>query len=241
MVHFSSSPIPADSPADSFVDQHLSLIKAIAISIHRKLPRHVELDDLVQAGAVGLLDARAKYKPEKNVPFALYAKFRIRGAILDSLRQLDALSRDARRKQKLQTRVLEQASCIGGDNSMTEMPCPATPMSYLVARTDTHTTGYAGALDRAIDPQAPADSSPEEICRRRELRGLLLGVRGLLPPRYQQLISLYYDAGLTMKQVATAMGVNESRISQMHQVALQRMASTMQHSGIEGSHLMYMR
>ncbi|MCC6363603.1 MAG: sigma-70 family RNA polymerase sigma factor [Bryobacterales bacterium] len=237
--HFSTN--SASTSFSAFIiDKHLTLIRTIALHIRQRLPRHVELDDLIQAGALGLLDACAKYKPEKNVPFVLYAKFRIRGAILDSLRQLDALSRDARRKQKLQTMAREQARA-GSDEDPSSTPLPYPPVGYPAARADSQTTSHADPADRAVDPEAPPDFSPESICQRQQLRGVLMDARALLPPRYQQLIALYYDAGLTMKQIASAMGVNESRISQMHQVALQRMASSMQHNGIEGRHLMHMR
>ena len=75
-------------------------MKAIAIRVHETLPVHVDLDDLIHAGVLGLMDAVAKYRPEKKVAFSSYAKHRIKGAILDSLRQLDWASRDMRRRHK---------------------------------------------------------------------------------------------------------------------------------------------
>ena len=79
---------------------HLSLVKAIAIRVHESLPVHVDLDDLVHAGVLGLFDAASKYNPDKKVVFQSYAKHRVKGAILDSLRQLDWASRDLRKRQK---------------------------------------------------------------------------------------------------------------------------------------------
>src|SRR5215831_21077811 len=85
---------------DRIVLDHLPLVKAIAIRVHENLPVHVDLDDLIHAGVLGLLDAVTKYDGEKNVAFHAYAKHRIKGAILDSLRQLDWATRDLRRRQK---------------------------------------------------------------------------------------------------------------------------------------------
>src|ERR1035438_3843383 len=85
---------------DQIVLEHLPLVKAIAIRVHENLPVHVDLDDLVHAGVLGLFDAVVKYDDSKNVAFHSYAKHRIKGAILDSLRQLDWASRDLRKRQK---------------------------------------------------------------------------------------------------------------------------------------------
>src|SRR5512146_593067 len=85
---------------DRIVLEHLPLVKAIAIRVHENLPVHVELDDLIHAGVLGLFDAVDKYDSGKNVAFQAYAKHRIKGAILDSLRQLDWASRDLRKRQK---------------------------------------------------------------------------------------------------------------------------------------------
>src|ERR1700730_8878301 len=85
---------------DQIVLDHLPLVKAIAIRVHESLPVHVDLDDLIHAGVMGLFDAVTKYDDTKNVVFHAYAKHRIKGAILDSLRQLDWASRDLRKRQK---------------------------------------------------------------------------------------------------------------------------------------------
>src|SRR5579863_9449006 len=85
---------------DRIVLDHLPLVKAIAVRVHENLPVHVDLDDLIHAGILGLFDAANKFNPEKQVVFSSYAKHRIKGAILDSLRQLDWASRDMRRRHK---------------------------------------------------------------------------------------------------------------------------------------------
>src|SRR5215468_106677 len=84
---------------DRIVLEHLSLVKAIAVRVHESLPVHVDLDDLVHAGVLGLFDAVEKFDSSKRVAFQSYAKHRIKGAILDSLRELDWASRDMRKRQ----------------------------------------------------------------------------------------------------------------------------------------------
>src|ERR1700761_2712845 len=90
----------ANVKRDRIILEHLPLVKAIAIRVHENLPVHVDLDDLIHAGVLGLFDAVTKYDDAKNVAFHSYAKHRIKGAILDSLRQLDWASRDLRKRQK---------------------------------------------------------------------------------------------------------------------------------------------
>src|SRR5205823_7001398 len=107
---------------DQIVLDHLSLVKAIAIRVHESLPVHVDLDDLIHAGVMGLFDAVAKYDNAKNVAFHAYAKHRIKGAILDSLRQLDWASRDLRRRQKqVDSATRDLVAALGRNPSETEL------------------------------------------------------------------------------------------------------------------------
>src|SRR5437660_10299945 len=97
---------------DQFILNHLSLVKAIAVRVHENLPVHVDLDDLVHAGALGLLDAATKFDVDKHVSFASYAKHRIKGAMLDSLRELDWASRDLRRHHKAVEAATRELSAL---------------------------------------------------------------------------------------------------------------------------------
>ena len=101
---------------DRIVIEHLPLVKAIAIRVHENLPVHVDLDDLIHAGVLGLFDAVAKFDATKNVVFHSYAKHRIKGAILDSLRQLDWASRDLRKRQKQVDAITHDLSATLGRN-----------------------------------------------------------------------------------------------------------------------------
>src|SRR5579864_4704016 len=101
---------------DRIVLEHLPLVKAIAIRLHENLPVHVDLDDLIHAGVLGLFDAVGKYDTSKNVAFQSYAKHRIKGAILDSLRQMDWASRDLRKRQKQVESITRDLSVKLGRN-----------------------------------------------------------------------------------------------------------------------------
>ena len=110
---------------DRVVLEHVPLVKAIAVRVHENLPVHVDLDDLVHAGILGLFDAASKFNPEKQVVFSSYAKHRIKGAILDSLRQLDWASRDMRRRHK----QVEAATRDLAPNSSAILPKAKLPRS----------------------------------------------------------------------------------------------------------------
>src|SRR5271165_136335 len=97
---------------DRIILEHLPLVKAIAVRVHENLPVHVDLDDLVHAGVLGLFDAATKFNPEKQVAFSSYAKHRIKGAILDSLRELDWASRDLRRRHKQLEAITRELAAV---------------------------------------------------------------------------------------------------------------------------------
>src|SRR3954451_17845272 len=112
----------AQNQRDQTVLDHLPLVKAIAIRVHESLPVHVDLDDLIHAGVMGLFDAVTKYDGAKNVVFHSYAKHRIKGAILDSLRRLDWVSRYLRRRQKqVEATTRDLASKLGRSPCDTEI------------------------------------------------------------------------------------------------------------------------
>ncbi len=217
---------------------HLPLVKAIASRVRENLPVQVELDDLVHAGILGLFDAVQKYDPAKKVMFPLYAKHRIKGAILDSLRQLDWASRDLRKRYK-HIEALTQKLGHQLGRAPTEMELArATGVSLSRWRKQvlelhaaglgpwqSHLGGHsAEALDRLVTegPKHEPDL-PDRTCARRQLAGLLAQVMQTLPVRYRRVVLLYYTQGATMKQIGADLGVNESRVSQIHKAALEKL------------------
>jgi RNA polymerase sigma factor for flagellar operon FliA len=227
---------------DQIVLAHLPLAKAIAIRVHENLPVHVELDDLIHAGVLGLFDAVDKFDTTKNVEFQGYAKHRIKGAILDSLRQADWASRDMRRRQKKVEAMSRDFNAKFG-RTPTENEIAAelgvSPEKYRKIAMEMRTAGPVSItpredLDNGPEKELPADSSvqPDHICEQRELKSTLERAMGKLPDRYQKVVFLYYTNQMTMKEIGDVLGVNESRISQIHKLALQKMATTLELEGI---------
>lgn len=229
---------------DRVVLDHLPLVRAIAVRVHDNLPVYIDVDDLVHAGILGLFDAVSKYQPDRNVSFSSYAKHRIKGAILDSLRQLDWASRDLRRRHKqMETATRDLTAALQRDPTEAEI---AEKMGVEIERwrqmaADLQVIGLVSASTRRPDqeelpsPEFPAatETQPDRICARQELRAWLDQAMESLPPRYRQVLRLYYARDLTMKEIGVALGVNESRISQIHKAALEKMAAALQAAGIE--------
>jgi RNA polymerase sigma factor FliA len=231
---------------DRIVLDHLPLVKAIAVRVHENLPVHVDLDDLIHAGILGLFDAASKYDAEKKVVFHSYAKHRIKGAILDSLRQLDWASRDLRRRHK-QVEAITRDLSAQFERLPTEAEI-AAKMGVDVERwrqmvVELRTVGLISASGRGADrdnssaPEFPAkqEFQPDSMCAREELRGMLMDAMKTLPERYQKVVVLYYTNDLTMKEIGGLLGINESRVSQIHKTALEKMALVLQSAGIHSS------
>lgn len=215
--------------------EQLPSVRYIARRIHDRLPPSVALGDLVHAGVLGLIDALSKYDPSKNVQLKSYAKFRIRGAILDSLRELDWSPRDLRKK----ARRIEQADCklkAEWGRAATE-PELAAEMGmdleefYRLLR---DLRGLSlGSLQTEHGEDRPeqnvvrnlsntAEDDPFHLCLRSEMKALLARCIGGLPGKERQVLALYYFEERTMKEIGAVLGVGESRVSQIHSVALIR-------------------
>jgi len=230
---------------DEMVLEHLPLVKAIAIRVHENLPVHVDLDDLIHAGVMGLFDAVSKFESDKNVAFRAYAKHRIKGAILDSLRQLDWASRDLRQRQKkVETVTRDLTAKLGRTPTESEM---AVEMGVSVERwrhmqIELRNVGLVPVSnnpdyeqDRTLEFAAAPDLQPDRICERRQLQSTLAHAIESLPERYQKVVFLYYNGNLTMKEIGDRMGVNESRVSQIHKTALKKMQVVLQSEGIHSA------
>ncbi len=238
---------------DAIVMSHLPLVRAIAGRVRENLPVQVELDDLVHAGILGLFDAVQKYDPSKRVVFHLYAKHRIRGAILDSLRQLDWASRDLRKRYKYIEAMTQRLSYqLGRAPTEAEL---AREMGVSLTRwrklslelhaaglgtPQSHVSGtYAETLERHIAADAPhsEEELPDKVCERRQLQSVLATAMQTLPLRYQRVVVLYYSQGATMRQIGSELGVNESRVSQIHKAALEKLNLALRSRGIAGTEM----
>jgi RNA polymerase sigma factor FliA len=231
---------------DQVVLEHLPLVKAIAARVHDNLPVHVDQDDLVHAGILGLFDAVTKFDPKKQVAFSAYAKHRIKGAILDSLRQLDWASRDLRRRHKqVEAATRDLAAELKRTPSEAEV---AQKMGVEQERwrqmmMDLRNVGLISASTRSQEgedlpaPDFPGspDLQPDVMCVREQMRGALGDAMKVLPERYQKVVLLYYSNEMTMKEIGGVLGINESRVSQIHKSALEKMAVVLESNGIKSA------
>lgn len=219
--------------------EHLPIVRFLARRIHERLPQHVDIEDLVSAGVVGLMDAFAKFDPTKKVQFRSYAQFRIRGAILDSLRTLDWSPRELRRKG----RAVEEAIRVltarlghapGEGEIAAEMGLGLDEYQQLLGDLKGLEIGTlhlehsedSGEEELAYVPGRP-DEDPLFRCLRGELEGRLADAIANLPERERLVMTLYYYEEMTMREIGLAMGVVESRISQVHASAVSHLRAAL--------------
>lgn len=211
---------------------HLPIVRFIARRIHERLPQHVPLEDLLSAGVLGLMDAFNKFDPEKQVQFRSYAQFRIRGAILDSLRTLDWSPRELRRKGRAVEQAIQKltARCgrppgdveIAGELGLTlaEYQNLLGDLKGLeIGTLHAERSEDSGEEELAYLPNRPEDD-PLFRCLHGELRQRLADAVGELPERERLVMTFYYYEELTMKEIGLILGVVESRVSQIHASAV---------------------
>lgn len=230
--------LPADQ-REHLLLEHMSSVRYIARRIRERLPQHVEIDDLISAGVIGLMDAFNKFDTRKNVQFKSYAQFRIRGAILDSLRDLDWSPRELRRKGRA---IEEAVNLLTGQlgrapsepEIAAEMQISLEAFQQLLGDLKgleigtLHTERNEDAGDDEINYiPGPEQDDPFLQCMKSEMRSRLAEAIEELPERERLVLSLYYFEELTMKEIGTAIGVVESRVSQIHSAAVLRLRSAL--------------
>jgi len=216
----------------------LPLVKRVALKIRKRLPAHVEMEDLCSDGVLGLIDAIAKFDPSKKVKLETYARRRICGSILDGLRSADPVTRDARRKNKAIQKLYYELEVKIGRPVTDEEMAAAQGMNLAQWHYELDEIGRAGldcsARTLSAAPTSPRASiertflvgdgpNPFDVCYRNEQLEILDRAVSQLQERDRQIVTLYHRRGLTMKQIAEFMRVDESRISQLHAVALDRL------------------
>jgi RNA polymerase sigma factor for flagellar operon FliA len=221
----------------------LPLVKRMACQMREHLPAHIEADELVGAGMLGLVDVVGKFDVSKRVKLESYARYRIRGAILDGLRSLDLASRDMRKKSKKVERAYRELEAKLGRPVSDEEMSQALGLSLdRWYRTVQELQGLGvdwwrplgsvgSSRPRSVDAETLVASSPLDpfaMCYRREQRDLLNRALVCLPERERLILSLYYQQELSMKQIAARLSVDESRISQLHTAALLRLKTRVQ-------------
>ncbi len=228
--------VQTDAERERVLMEQLPQVRYIARRIHERLPRHVPFEDLVHAGVLGLIDALNKFDLSKQVQFSSYAKFRIRGAILDSLRELDWSPRELRRKGRLIDITYNQLSGRLGrapnENEIAnEMGIDLHELQSLLAELDGLELGSLrvessrDGKEEDLTDHLPSkhEETPFFQCLRSEMKHLLEQAISELPEKEQRVLALYYYEELTMKEVGVALGIGESRVSQIHSLAMVRL------------------
>jgi RNA polymerase sigma factor for flagellar operon FliA len=233
---------------DLLLMEHLPTVRYLARRIHERLPQHVELDDLVSAGVVGLIDAFSKFDHTKKVQFKSYAQFRIRGAILDSLRTLDWSPRELRRKGRaVEEAIRSVTQRVGRAPSEQEIAkeMELTLEEYQLLLGDLkgleigslhmERSEESGDEELAYIPGSPEDD-PLFRCLKGEMKQRLADAIDELPEKERMVLTLYYYEELTMKEIGLTLGVVESRVSQIHSSAVLRLRTALAnlHGGNSG-------
>jgi RNA polymerase sigma factor FliA len=219
--------------------EHLPIVRFIARRIHERLPQHVDIEDLVSAGVVGLMDAFSKFDPAKKVQFRSYAQFRVRGAILDGLRTLDWSPRDLRRKGRAVEEAIRVVTAgLGRAPSENEVAAQmelslddyqkllGDLKGLEIGTLNVERNENSGEEELAYVPGKPEDD-PLFHCLRGELEARLTDAITHLADRERLVMTLYYYEEMTMREIGLALGVVESRVSQMHASAVIHMRAAL--------------
>ncbi len=222
--------------------QELDQVYYIAARIRERLPQQVAMEDLVNAGVLGLLEATKTFDPSKPAQFKTFVRFRIRGAILDSLRDLDWAPRLLRRRgRQIDEAIAQLQSTLGRAPSESELAAAVNmdleELQKTLAELDTSEMlgqQVNAAYDKnetydLIESAPSQEMSPFDAFADTQKKEHLAKAIGELSEREQLMLSLYYKEELTMKEVAVVLGVKESRISQMHSLAMAKLRSTLGH------------
>jgi RNA polymerase sigma factor for flagellar operon FliA len=218
---------PSARETEALVMRHAELVKRIAYHLAGRLPASVEVDDLIQAGMLGLLEAAANYSEGRGASFETYAGIRIRGAMLDGLRKLDWAPRSVHRKARAVAKAIREIeSEIGREARDVEV---ADRMGMKLSEYHRIVEDSAGCQISSLTTEegeitlTDSSADPFRDVVDEDFRAALTEAIGGLPERERLVMSLYYDDELNLKEIGAALRVSESRICQIHGQALVRL------------------
>jgi RNA polymerase sigma factor for flagellar operon FliA len=246
-VESAEPPEPFDREnREQIIKDYVPLVKFVAHRVASRLPSHVELDDLIHSGILGLMDAIEKFEPARNIKFKTYAELRIKGAILDGLRELDWVPRSLRRKKKdieSAYHLLEQQMGRAATDEQVADHL-GIPLEELHKNLDDLKgvtlgtfveVGEDGEGESLIsfvpDPDA---EDPSQTYQASEIKEILREAMDILPKKEKFVVQLYYFDELTMKEIGTLLNITESRVSQLHTKAMLRLRGKLLEKHIEG-------
>ena len=212
----------------------LPFVESLARRVAASMPHSIELGDLVQDGMIGLIDAACRFDEARGIKFETFAERRVRGAMIDALRR-DAWPRGVRRQRReLEAAREELRRELGAEPSLADLAARVGSDEARLGRTivrintieSTSPLSAGENVDGASLPPALVPSepvAPDRAYEEREVRDRIRAAIASLPPRERKVIGLYYYGEATMKQIGAEIGVNESRVSQLHARAVQRL------------------
>lgn len=221
---------------DQLVQRFMPLVKRIAYHLMARLPSSVQFDDLVQNGLIGLLDAMDRFEEGFGAQFETYATQRVRGAMLDGLRENDWLPRQLRREmRRIESGIAQLEQSLGRAPSEAElaknlgMTLPEYQKVLLEARghqlvyiEDFSTDDDDNFLDRHLTDE---QTNPAQMLEDKGMRTELVAAIDRLPEREKMVMALYYEEELNLKEIGEVLGVTESRVCQLHSQAIARLRS----------------
>ena len=223
---------------EEVIIRYSPMIKYVANRIAMRLPPHIEVDDLISVGVLGLMDAISKYDSSRGAKFKTYAEFRVRGAILDELRAMDWVPRSIRQKassvdkvvQSLQAKLSrspedeEVAKEMGISLEQFHTTLNETKSIPVFSLDDLGIAKDSGEQQSLLDCLAgKADADPQTQIRLTELKEIIAKAIDTLPEKERLMVSLYYYEELTMKEIGAVLEITESRVSQIHSKAVYRL------------------
>lgn len=217
------------------VETHAPMVKRIAHHLKGKLPNSVLIEDLIQAGMIGLLEAAKKYDTSKGASFETYAGIRIRGNMLDEVRRNDWVPRSVYRNSRMISEAIKKIENQTGRDAKDQ----EVAQELKISMTEYHSMlkdsaggqlyGFddLGVTDDVLvaDPSSKLSSEPLAEVQKDNLNQVLIEIIQHLPEREQLVLSLYYEQELNLKEIGAVLGVSESRVSQIHSQAMHRVKS----------------
>lgn len=216
------------------IEAGLPFVEALARRMASTMPHSIDLADLIQDGVLGLIDAAERFDQSRGIKFETFAERRVRGAMIDALRK-DAWPRGVRRvRRELEAARAKLRASLGHEPSLAdlaqEIGADEKRLNKTIVRINTiESTSPLSCGDHVDDSQLPAvlapaePERPDDAYEKSEVRDRVRGAIESLPPREQRVIALYYYGEVTMKEIGAELGVNESRVSQLHARALRRL------------------
>jgi len=222
---------------NDLVTQHVTLVNRIAYHMVSRLPANVQVDDLVQAGMIGLLEAARNYNPAQGASFETYAGIRIRGSMLDEIRRLDWTPRSVHRKVRMVSAAVREIENEKGRDARDHEVAEALELTLqeyhkiLQDATGCRVFSFEDMNSMGEDHESGmtgSDDGPLECLQDEDFKKNLSHSISGLPERERLVMSLYYDEELNLREIGEVLGVSESRVCQIHGQALIRLRARMQ-------------